>query len=251
MPYVAVYLDKADYLRLQAICDQVPVPAVLTLASLLREIARQGIADGSKMRKDAAAALFQRYMRVPMAVAAKAFRAMRGRVPLDELQSLACHGALEACHRFDPSLGFSPAPFLRQWAIGAIQSALRKAGSDPVREHQGEEGVEQLDNAEELARLISRFGTPLERRVIRSLMRGDEIENVQKKTGVQNIHLILVALAEYLSAHGYKVSPGKLVPAAQGAKKQGITQRALRKRLASGDLRGQRINGKWFALIDD
>ena len=74
-------------------------------------------------------------MEMVRALAARAFRSLRGQVEFDELLSWGATGLIEAERRYDPSAGASFTTFAYYRVQGAIYDGIRKASGVPHINH--------------------------------------------------------------------------------------------------------------------
>lgn len=228
----------------------------LTAAGYLAELAREDLRQDEAERKKLAAELLAKYWPVARAVAARAFRELRGAVPLAELDSAAFNEIATAAQRFDPSLGFSPAPYFRKWATWGVKALLRQRGDDArlVRPDQEESGgwerhggADEADAAEraELRRALQAFlqqQGPRERRAVALLGQGLDDDEVSERTGLSLAELEL--LRDALAAATGRERDRDLAPEAAAAA-VGVPVKTLRKALQTGALQGRRRDGEW------
>lgn len=136
-----------------------PPWARLSEGSYLAERVRTDLANRKAARKKAALDLLWRFEGVWKSVAANWFSKLKREVPLEDLQDAAREEALKGALRFDPALGFSPAPLIRRYAHYGIVHFLEShwARENPLIRPDGDEDG---DDGSRWDRIESEEGDP-------------------------------------------------------------------------------------------
>lgn len=215
-------------------------------------------------RGASACALLERFIAIPRSVAAAYFRRTQGAIPIDELQSVAYEEALKAARRFDPRLGFSPAPYLRSWAERGVQALLRERQQEQAQlVHPDDEdgrwerlgGTEEPDHAGALALRhgLAGFKGARRRRIVALVARGADYDAVAEEMGVpvEEVQGVLAELRQHLQDLGIEHAPDEELPLAEAAARKGVSPKAVGKRLRAGRLRGRKLRGEWYVMASE
>lgn len=242
MVHLSPSLDARLLQRLHA--TPLPRGARASRGGYLRALLLAALAEEERARKKAAHDILARYWEVGTACAARWFERLRGAAPLDELESAAHFEMVKGAQRFDASLGYSPAPYLRTWAEFGIKAYLRARWAEERRElvrpdqDEGEGGRSRWErlggedhallSADERratrAALVDwlRSLPPGERRAARQLLRGE---------GGSAAHR--AQLQAELQRAGVEHQAGAELPLREAAQRYGLTPKVLT-RLAQG-----------------
>lgn len=234
----------------------------------LRAVLQQHLAERKAAQQALAGELLTKYWPVARAVAAKWFRRLQGAVPLAELDSAAFNEITTAAHKFDASLGYSPAPYFRRWAEWGIQALLRQRNQDqalihPDQDQEDEAGTrwerlgardETLEEAParaEQRRAVLAFLRQQDgphKRALGRLARGEDDDTVARATGLDLAELALLreALATALGTEeDEEATPADAAAAAR------VPLKVVYKALATGQLDGRKRDGAWVLRAAD
>lgn len=269
MPAVHIRLpaDALDLLDAQRSLAQGPVR--LTRSALAAAFVRQALRLRRRADQARAAALLEKYLPVPRAVAAAWFRRLQGSIPLEELQSAAYEEALKGARRFDPGRlnpetgqPVSPAPYLRTWAERGVQALVRERqeeaqdvrpdGEEGRWERLGGEVVPDSSTSLDLTRALNSF-PPAPRRIVLLLAQGAGYDAVAARVGctTEEVRAAVVALHQHLRTQGIDHTPDEELPLAEAARRASVSPKSLGKRLRAGRLRGRKLNGEWMVFLSE
>jgi len=254
--------------RLRVARRLLPGGARLTEGVYIASILRADLAKDLAAQRKLGSELLARFWPVARAVAARWFRQLRGEVPLAELDSAAFNEIATAAQRFDPSLGYSPAPYFRRWAEWGVRALMRQRAAEAQLVHpdgdadQGEasrwerigEVDTSLETAPERAELRAaaaawlRQQSPAARRAVQLLAEGQGDDQVAEATGLDlaELELLRAGLAE---ATGIQRDE-ELTPA-QAAQVAGVPPKVVYKAVAGGALAARRRAGAWVLRASD
>lgn len=279
MPSLKIHMTPADLApldehldSLRARCTDEGRP-VITREWFARVAVRADLARRRRAHKARAAKMFAQFLPVVRAVAARWFSALKGSIPIEDLQSAAYEEGMKGALKFRPeavgatweALGGAPAPYLRRWAefgVRALVSARREEGQEmrPDQEEPGrwerlggEQTTADPTLAPTLRAALATFGSPRERRVLRLLADGLDYDTITARTrlSAEEIRALVSRLQAHLTAAGVAHAPDEELSIAQAAHRFGVSPKSIAKRLRSGKLRGRKLDGEWLVMASE